>query len=385
MAAGTAAQAGSSSVAVERWRRNERRGDDLRAGCRRGLGKRRTGAADERQDKNKTDACHRIRQFYLSLSSHITTAGCTLHSHTSAPAPGTPALPHAQHSRTPALQHASTSALQALRYSALRHFGTPALRHSSTSATRIRAVSDPLSVFDMFKIGVGPSSSHTLGPWRAALAFLADARGLAGWTRDRDDSCGPVRVAGQDGSRARHGPGGAGRAARARPGHLRSPRSPRACRKHRQSRVAAAGGARPRCRFVLRRDIVFHPDRALPFHPNALTFTAEAAGGASPCCDVVLGRRRLHRTGGRRGRRAPGRPTSPTRSTAPRTSCAGAPERDCRSPGRARQRGRVASGGGTAGRSWHVAGDAGVHVSRVSHARRTPRRAERQRRPPAPR
>ncbi|MBT8219120.1 MAG: L-serine ammonia-lyase [Bacteroidia bacterium] len=29
-----------------------------------------------------------------------------------------------------------------------------------------------LSVFDIFKIGVGPSSSHTLGPWRAALHFV---------------------------------------------------------------------------------------------------------------------------------------------------------------------------------------------------------------------
>jgi L-serine dehydratase len=29
-----------------------------------------------------------------------------------------------------------------------------------------------ISVFDMFKIGIGPSSSHTLGPWRAALQFL---------------------------------------------------------------------------------------------------------------------------------------------------------------------------------------------------------------------
>lgn len=28
-----------------------------------------------------------------------------------------------------------------------------------------------ISVFDIFKIGVGPSSSHTLGPWRAALRF----------------------------------------------------------------------------------------------------------------------------------------------------------------------------------------------------------------------
>src|SRR6185436_18761058 len=31
---------------------------------------------------------------------------------------------------------------------------------------------EAISVFDMFKIGVGPSSSHTLGPWRAAQQFL---------------------------------------------------------------------------------------------------------------------------------------------------------------------------------------------------------------------
>ncbi len=31
---------------------------------------------------------------------------------------------------------------------------------------------EALSVLDMFKIGVGPSSSHTLGPWRAAQRFL---------------------------------------------------------------------------------------------------------------------------------------------------------------------------------------------------------------------
>ena len=35
-------------------------------------------------------------------------------------------------------------------------------------------MSERLSVFDMFKVGVGPSSSHTLGPWRAALAFVAE-------------------------------------------------------------------------------------------------------------------------------------------------------------------------------------------------------------------
>ena len=35
-----------------------------------------------------------------------------------------------------------------------------------------------ISVFDMLKIGVGPSSSHTLGPWRAAEKFLAELRNL---------------------------------------------------------------------------------------------------------------------------------------------------------------------------------------------------------------
>jgi L-serine dehydratase len=32
---------------------------------------------------------------------------------------------------------------------------------------------EAISVFDIFKIGVGPSSSHTLGPWKAALLFNA--------------------------------------------------------------------------------------------------------------------------------------------------------------------------------------------------------------------
>jgi L-serine dehydratase len=33
-----------------------------------------------------------------------------------------------------------------------------------------------ISVFDMLKIGVGPSSSHTLGPWRAAQRFLDELK-----------------------------------------------------------------------------------------------------------------------------------------------------------------------------------------------------------------
>lgn len=39
-----------------------------------------------------------------------------------------------------------------------------------------------LSVFDLFKIGVGPSSSHTVGPMRAARSFAVDLQnaGLLG-------------------------------------------------------------------------------------------------------------------------------------------------------------------------------------------------------------
>ncbi|NNF19912.1 MAG: L-serine ammonia-lyase, partial [Flavobacteriaceae bacterium] len=31
-----------------------------------------------------------------------------------------------------------------------------------------------ISIFDMLKIGIGPSSSHTLGPWRAAERWLKE-------------------------------------------------------------------------------------------------------------------------------------------------------------------------------------------------------------------
>ena len=40
-----------------------------------------------------------------------------------------------------------------------------------------------ISVFDMFKVGVGPSSSHTLGPWKAGIMFyqfLKDHQLLSG-------------------------------------------------------------------------------------------------------------------------------------------------------------------------------------------------------------
>jgi len=37
---------------------------------------------------------------------------------------------------------------------------------------------EPISIFDIFKISVGPSSSHTLGPWTAALNFIDEIENL---------------------------------------------------------------------------------------------------------------------------------------------------------------------------------------------------------------
>ncbi len=37
---------------------------------------------------------------------------------------------------------------------------------------------EAISIFDIFSIGVGPSSSHTLGPWRAGKSFLKEIQSL---------------------------------------------------------------------------------------------------------------------------------------------------------------------------------------------------------------
>jgi L-serine dehydratase len=57
-----------------------------------------------------------------------------------------------------------------------------------------------ISVFDMLKIGVGPSSSHTLGPWRAAERFLSELRKaniLPNVTRIKVDLYGSLSLTGK--------------------------------------------------------------------------------------------------------------------------------------------------------------------------------------------
>ena len=57
----------------------------------------------------------------------------------------------------------------------------------------------PVSVFDLFSIGVGPSSSHTVGPMRAAGRFVASLDRedlLARTTRVRSELFGSLGATG---------------------------------------------------------------------------------------------------------------------------------------------------------------------------------------------
>jgi L-serine dehydratase len=42
--------------------------------------------------------------------------------------------------------------------------------------SNFKKMHEAISIFDMFKIGIGPSSSHTLGPWRAALSCIEELK-----------------------------------------------------------------------------------------------------------------------------------------------------------------------------------------------------------------
>jgi len=135
---------------------------------------------------------------------------------------------------------------------------------------------DWIGLFDLFRIGIGPSSSHTVGPMIAAAAFVT---GL--------DPAQPIDRVQVDlfGSLALTGKGHATDAAvvlgltGARPDDT-DPDEARAVIEavHRERRLALPDGRR--LAFDPVADIVFLPRETLPRHPNALRFTAFAAGQA---------------------------------------------------------------------------------------------------------
>ncbi|MCG3188417.1 MAG: L-serine dehydratase 1 [Burkholderiaceae bacterium] len=136
-----------------------------------------------------------------------------------------------------------------------------------------------VSAFDLFKIGIGPSSSHTVGPMRAARLFALRLShdGLAART---------ARVtAGLYGSLGATGKGhGSDKAVllglaghepdsvevECIPALLRAIRS--------EGRIALAQG--PTIAFDERNDLVFHRRESLPFHANGMRFAALDTAGA---------------------------------------------------------------------------------------------------------
>jgi L-serine dehydratase len=136
-----------------------------------------------------------------------------------------------------------------------------------------------ISIFDLFKIGIGPSSSHTVGPMKAAAAFA----GALGPERESRISRLRVRLFG---SLACTGKGHCTDKAvvLGLSGHLPDTIDP-----DEADRLWAAACATRAMRlpggqaidFDPARDVVFETAIALPRHPNALEFVAtDTAGNA---------------------------------------------------------------------------------------------------------
>jgi L-serine deaminase len=111
-----------------------------------------------------------------------------------------------------------------------------------------------VSVFDLFSVGIGPSSSHTVGPMRAAQMFVKrlDREGLLPRVaRVRAELFGSLGATG-------HGHG-----------------TPKAVllglEGHRPADVDVRG---------VEQDLVLHRRKSLPYHPNGLQFAAFDAQGA---------------------------------------------------------------------------------------------------------
>ncbi|RKN48510.1 L-serine ammonia-lyase [Micromonospora endolithica] len=136
-----------------------------------------------------------------------------------------------------------------------------------------------ISVFDLFSVGVGPSSSHTVGPMRAARTFAAGLKAdglLAGTARVRAELFGSLGATG-------HGHGSdravllglAGEAPETVDTDTVDARVTRIRAERRLSLLDAH-----EVDFDPDRDLVLHRRRSLPYHPNGMTFAAYDADGA---------------------------------------------------------------------------------------------------------
>lgn len=139
---------------------------------------------------------------------------------------------------------------------------------------------EPISVFDMFKIGVGPSSSHTLGPWRAAQRFVQSMQ-----TIQPLEQVATVRVL-LYGSLAKTGKGHGTDVAILLGLSGDDPvtfdvNSIDAKMNDIAAMKEILLGGKHEIQFDPREDIEFLMTESLPFHPNAVTFLASFNDGTS--------------------------------------------------------------------------------------------------------
>src|SRR4051812_16949633 len=136
-----------------------------------------------------------------------------------------------------------------------------------------------VSVFDLFKIGIGPSSSHTVGPMRAARRFaqrLAHDGQLERTARVRAEMYGSLGATGKG-----HGTDKAvllGLAGH-EPDTIDVDAIPSLLQALPASHCLPLDGTHD-VAFDERADLLFNRRESLPFHANGMRFTAFDAAGA---------------------------------------------------------------------------------------------------------
>jgi L-serine dehydratase len=148
-----------------------------------------------------------------------------------------------------------------------------------------------LSVFELFKIGIGPSSSHTVGPMKAAAMFvqkLDQAGVLAATARIETRLYGSLAATGKG-----HGTDTA--VMLGLEGHMPDTIDPDSIEDRLsaiRTQAALQLGARHTLAFNEKQDIVFLRNESLPFHSNGLRFIAYSGNGE------ILQERRYFSVGG---------------------------------------------------------------------------------------
>ena len=148
-----------------------------------------------------------------------------------------------------------------------------------------------LSAFDLYSVGVGPSSSHTVGPMRAARRFATELETTAVIPQVRrvcSELFGSLGATGRGHGTDRAVILGLQGEDPATVDVETVARRVAQARHH--QRLLLAG--RHRVRFAPDDDLVLHLGQSLPGHPNGMTFTAYDSTG------VVLARRSYYSVGG---------------------------------------------------------------------------------------